>query len=404
MSDAGPDIPDRAKRVLGRLVDASARERIAISFASLALALIVGGLLLLASGAFATCGSPFLTLGGTQFCYNPIEVYNVMINGAIGSPYSIGLTLRETTLLILAGVAVAVTFQAGIFNIGTQGQFVLGGLAGAAVVQYTAGFLPANAVGGLLLFIFGLIGAGLAGALYGALPGILLAYYDANEVITTIMLNFIAGAVAFTAVRSFLREGAAVQTAIIPDYAVPPAIFFPEAASFSVLIFIPTLLIAFGAHYMLQNSTLGYNIRLSGEQPEAAEYSGVDAKKVIVRTFTLSGILGGLTGGVFVFMVLGYWQPSVPQVGFDGITVSVLAANNPLGVIPAAALFGVIKSGAIALDLQLGVPRQLAGVLRGIIILFVAMPEFMRMIGRRFGLGESSAKPTRVPETEDNDD
>jgi simple sugar transport system permease protein len=101
-------------------------------------------------------------------------------------------------------------------------------------------------------------------------------------------------------------------------------------------------------------------------------------------------------------MVLGYWQASVPQVGFDGITVSVLAANNPLGVIPAAALFGVVKSGAIALDLQLGVPRQLAGVLRGIIILFVAMPEFMRMIGRNLGLGESSSTP--VVETEDNDD
>ncbi|WP_323192261.1 ABC transporter permease [Halostella sp. PRR32] len=404
MSDAGPKLPDRAKRILGRLVDASARERILISFASLALALVVGAILLLASGAFATCGSPFLVFGGIEFCYNPIEVYRVMLNGAIGSPYSIGLTLRETTLLILAGVAVAVTFQAGIFNIGTQGQFVVGGLAGAALVQYTADILPANAVGGILLFVLGLAAAGVAGALYGALPGVLLAYYDANEVITTIMLNFIATAVAFTTVRSFLREGAAVQTALVPDYAVPPSIVFPEASSFSVLIFIPTLLIAFGAHYMLKNSPLGYNIRLSGEQPAAAKYSGVDAKRVIVRTFTLSGLIGGLTGGVFVFMVLGYWQPSVPQVGFDGITVSVLAANNPLGVIPAAALFGVIKSGAIALDLQLGVPRQLAGVLRGIIILFVAMPEFMRMIGRKFGLGETSATPAQEGITEENDD
>ncbi|WP_205596851.1 ABC transporter permease [Halostella salina] len=402
MSGSGPNLPDRLERILGRMVDASTRERILISFASLALALAVGAVLLLLSGAVATCESPFLTLGGTQFCYNPIEVYRVMLNGAIGSPYSLGLTLRETTLLILAGVAVAVTFQAGIFNIGTQGQFIFGGLAGAAAVQYTASLVPANAIGGLVLFAFGMLVAGLAGALYGALPGVLLAYYDANEVITTIMLNFIAGAVAFTAVRSFLREGAAVQTALIPDHAVPPAILFPEASSFSVLIFIPTLLIAVGAHYMLKNSTLGYNIRLSGEQPAAAEYSGVDAKRVIVRTFTLSGLLGGLAGGVFVFMVLGYWQPSVPQVGFDGITVSVLAANNPLGVIPAAALFGVIKSGAIALDLTLGVPRQLAGVLRGIIILFVAMPEFMRMIGRNLGLGDSSS--TAPAGTEANDD
>jgi simple sugar transport system permease protein len=388
MSDAedGP-LPERARDTLARLVDASARERLLLSVASLALALFVGAVLLLVSGAMAACGSPFLTLGGTEFCYNPIEVYSVMLNGAFGSAYTIGLTLRETTMLILAGVAVAVTFQAGIFNIGTQGQFVVGGLAGAAAVQFSADLLPANVVGGLLLFVIGMGAAGLAGAVYGGLPGVLLAYYEANEVITTIMLNFIASAVAFTTVRSFLRQGSAVQTAQIPDYAVPPNIVFPQSASFSILIFIPTLLIAFGAYYLLKNSPLGYNIRLSGEQPPAAEYSGVDAKAVIVRTFTLSGLIGGLTGGVFVFMVLGYWQPSVPQVGFDGITVSVLAANNPLGVIPAAALFGVIKSGAIALDLQLGVPRQLAGVLRGIIILFVAMPEFMRMLGRHLGLG-----------------
>ena len=402
MSDSGPKLPERAKRLLGRLVNASASERLLISFASLALALLIGAILLLLSGAVATCGSPFLTLVGTGFCYNPIEVYHVMLNGAVGSPYSIGLTLRETTLLILAGVAVAVTFQAGIFNIGTQGQFVFGGLAGAATMQYTASLLPTNVVGGLVLFALGMLVAGLAGTLYGALPGVLLAYYDANEVITTIMLNFIASAVAFTAVRSFLRKGDAVQTAPVPDYATPPAIFFPQASSFSVLIFVPVLLIAVGAHFMLNNSTLGYNIRLSGEQPAAAKYSGVDAKQVVVRTFTLSGLVGGLAGGVFVFMVLGYWQPSVPQVGFDGITVSVLAANNPLGVVPAAALFGVIKSGAVALDLQLGVPRQLAGVLRGIIILFVAMPEFMRMIGRNLGLGDSSTAPPAGTEATDD--
>lgn len=401
MSDDGTPLPNSVERVLGRLVDATAKERLLLSIASLVLALIVGAILLFVSGAFATCRDPALVLGGSQFCYDPINVYNVMFNGAFGSMYNIGLTLRQTTLLIIAGVAVAVTFKAGIFNIGTQGQFILGGLASAAAVQYTAGALPENIVGGVILLTIGLLAAAIAGGLYGALPGALLAYYDANEVITTIMLNFIAGAVAFTLVRGFLRPGAAVQTALIPEHAQLPSIVFPASTSFTLLVFVPTLLIAVGAYFLLKNTTLGYNIRLSGEQEAAAEYSGVDAKSVIVRTFTLSGILGGLTGGVFVFMVLGYWQPSVPQVGFDGITVSVLAANNPLGVIPAATLFGAIKSGAVALDLQLGVPRQLAGVLRGIIILFIAMPEFMRLIGRRLGLGETAT--TEGIMGEDND-
>lgn len=391
----------RGRRVVSWLVEASTEERLLISLASLVLSLLVGALLLLGSGWLATCREPFLVLGATELCYNPVNIYAVMFDGAFGSPVSIARTLRQTTLLMLAGAAVAITFRAGIFNIGTQGQFILGGLACGAVVPAAAGLFPENAVGGIALLVIGFLAAGVVGALYGALPGVLLAYYEANEVITTIMLNIIAAGFASAITREFLREGAAVQTPSIPDYARPPNLLFPAGGRFTIVVLIPSLVLVIGTYFLLTNTSYGYDIRLSGLQPEAAEYSGVDAKAVIVRTFTLSGFIGGLSGAVFLFMVLGYFNPNgVPSIGFDGITVSVLAANNPIGVIPASLLFGAIKSGSLSLGIATEAPRELAGVLRGIIILFIAMPEAIRLLGIHSGI---AGRPAGPPAEEDQD-
>jgi len=390
--DGGPG--GRVLQVLEWLAAASREERLLISLVSLSLSLIAGGLLLLGSGWLATCDEAFLVFGSVRLCYNPVNIYAVMFDGAFGSPVSVARTLRQTTLLMLAAAAVAITFRAGIFNIGTQGQFVLGGLVCGAVVPAAAGFLPANALGGFGLLLIGFLTAGIAGALYGALPGVLLAYYEANEVITTIMLNIIATGFATAITREFLRQGEAVQTPQIPEYAVPPNLLFPPGGRFTVLILVPAVVLVVGAYFLLNNTSYGYDIRLSGQQPPAAAYSGVDAESVIVRTFTLSGFIGGLTGAVFLFMVLGYFNPNgVPAVGFDGIAVSVLAANNPLGVIPASLLFGAIKSGSLSLGIQTEAPRELAEVLRGIIILFIAMPEAIRLLGVRSGLVERPGSP-----------
>jgi simple sugar transport system permease protein len=379
---------DTGRRIATWLIKASRHERLLISLVALLFSLLVGAVILLGSGLLTECREPFLTLAGGTFCYNPVNIYGVMIEGAIGSSFNLAVTLQQTTMLILVGAAVAISFRAGIFNIGTQGQFVLGGLACAAVVPELAPMLPANLVGGVILI---LLGAGLAmvvGAIYGALPGALLAYYDANEVITTIMLNFIATGFAFAAVREVLRRETGIQTAQIPKYAQLSPVFFPSGVPFTTIALMLAIGVAVGTYLILNNTSFGYDIRVSGLQPPAAEYSGVNAEHLIVGTMAISGAIGGLVGAIFVLMVLGYWQPGVPGIGFDGITVSVLAANNPLGVIPAALLFGVIKSGGIALDLQLGVPRELAETLRGIIILFVAMPESIRLLGLKLGIAE----------------
>ncbi|WP_396612751.1 ABC transporter permease [Haloferax sp. S1W] len=394
-----------AKSVLRRLVNASTAERILISFAALFMAVVVGAVIVLVSGRVATCQTAATTLFGLGFCYDPVEVYLVLFNGALGGPFLLddpalfnpnwnplnfgfGLTLKETTLLIFTGLSVAVAFRAGLFNIGTQGQLILGALATALFALFVAPFLPAGILGGLILIPLAILVGAFVGGLYGAIPGALKAYADANEVITTIMLNFIAAQVAFVLVSEFFRnpDSQVVETAPIPDWGTLLPVAFPNGGDFSLLALAFGLALVVAVWYLLEQTSIGYDLRTSGEQPEAAEYGGVDAKRTTVTSMFLSGALGGVGGAIWVLMVMGKWQAGVPSLGFDGITVTILAGNNPFGIIPAALLFGTLKSGSLAVQFGTGVPKQLVGVLRGLIILFVAMPEFFRMIGSTINL------------------
>jgi simple sugar transport system permease protein len=240
------------------------------------------------------------------------------------------------------------------------------------------------------LIPLGLLAGAVVGGAWGALPGALKAYANANEVITTIMLNTVAANVAFFLVASYFvpPEAANIQTADVPGEAVIPnlpfGIAFQPRNRFSLIALVVGIAFVGAVFYLFTRTAFGYDLRTSGLQPDAAEYSGVDAKRMIVSSMTLSGALGGVGGAMFVLMVEGKWLTQVPALGFDGITVSILAGNNPLGVGFAALLFGVLKSGAQAVDFATEVPKQLVGVLRGLIILFVAMPEFFRMVGAKF--------------------
>jgi simple sugar transport system permease protein len=395
------------KTRLRRLVEASAAERFAISFAALVMAVLVGAVIVLVSGRIATCRTAATTLFGVGFCYDPLEVYLVLFNGALGNPFSLNapglfadnwqlfnfglaLTLKETTLLVFTGLSVAVAFRAGLFNIGTQGQLILGALATGLFALFASQVLPATALGALVLIPAAILVGAVVGGLYGAIPGALKAYADANEVITTIMLNFIAAQVAFVVVSEYFRnpDSQVVETTPLPDFATiqPVSSFlpfgFPGSGDFSILALLFAFALVGVVYFVLERTSFGYDLRTSGIQPEAAEYGGVDAKRTTVTSMFLSGALGGIGGAVWVLMVIGKWKAGVPSLGFDGITVSILAGNNPLGVFPAALLFGTLKSGSVAVQFQTGVPKQLVGVLRGLIILFVAMPEFFRLLGR----------------------
>ena len=384
---------DRARRILERLVAASAVERILISSAALVLSVLLGALLVLIAGRMTTCtASDAVYYFGTGFCYDPVLVFDRLFLGALGEPFGGGwspegqfsVTLRETTLLIFTGLSVALAFRAGIFNIGTQGQMVVGGLA-TAVLVLRAADLVAGVAGTLVLIPFGVVVGAVFGGLYGAIPGLLKAYADANEVITTIMLNFIATGVTLYLVSGAFKdpESAANQTVPLPEYAQFPTVLFGGRQDFSLVALVFGVLAVGGLYYLLEHTAFGYDIRTSGIQPDAAEYGGVDAERTIVASLTLSGAFGGVAGAMYVMMVLGTFQSGLPSYGFDGITVSILAGNNPVGVVFAALLFGVLKSGTTVVQFATDVPPQLVGVLRGLIILFVAMPEFFRLMGRR---------------------
>ena len=384
---------DQARRVLERLVTASAAERVLISSAALVLSILLGAVLVLIAGRMTTCtASEAVYYFGTGFCYDPVVVFDRLFLGALGDPFSGGwspdgqfsVTLRETTLLLFTGLSVALAFRAGIFNIGTQGQMVVGGLATALLVLWASSFVS-GLVGTIVLIPLGVAVGAVFGGLYGAIPGLLKAYADANEVITTIMLNFIATGVTLYLVSDTFKdpESPANQTVPLPEYAQFPTVLFGGRQDFSLVALGFGVLAIGGLYYLLEHTAFGYDIRTSGLQPDAAEYGGVAAKRTIVASLTLSGAFGGVAGAMYVMMVLGTFQSGLPSYGFDGITVSILAGNNPIGVGVAALLFGVLKSGTIVVQFATDVPPQLVGVLRGLIILFVAMPEFFRMAGRR---------------------
>nr|WP_096393021.1 ABC transporter permease [Halorubrum trapanicum] len=373
MSDVGPShVRAALDRIVDRMLRASVLERIAIAIVSTTLALVIG------AGIVALSG------------YDAVEFVYSLVYGAVGELSNVAFTLRQSTMLILAGVAVAVAFRAGVLNIGVQGQFVVGGFAATLAILFLAPLLPGNALVGVALMIVAGGAAVAAGGAYAALPGLMKAYADANEVITTIMLNFIASGVVYFLLDAYLRPpgAAAPNTEAFPDYVDLPGFAF-GSPSFSVIGFaIALLTVAVVYVYMTQTGS-GYDLVTSGYQEPAAKYSGVDPNRMIVRTMTLSGMIAGLAGALFAVMILGYYSDpnTFPTFGFDAIAVSLLAANNPLGVIPAGLLFGGLDAGGQYIGFTLDVPSELVDGVIGLIVLFVAAPELFRAAGRYTGLG-----------------
>jgi ABC-type uncharacterized transport system permease subunit len=362
----------RLEAIGRRLAGVGGLERIVIGLSSATTALLIGLVIVAATG------------------YSPVEFLTEMVRGIFGSERGIALTLRESTIYILSGVSVAVAFRAGIFNIGVHGQLILGGIAAVVSILALAPLLPENTVSGWVLIGIGSVVGIIVGGLYGAIPGLLKAYADANEIITTIMLNFIAlGVGLFLLNGPFQGEGIQeARTDSLPSYVEFPQLFF-SSGSFSLVGLAVALLTVVAMSYLLTQTRVGYDMVTSGKQEAAAIYSGVRARRTIVVTMTLSGMIAGLAGAVFGVMVLsGFVNPNgINTYGFDAIAVSLLAANNPLGVVPAGFLFGALDSAGSHIRINSDVPVQLIDGIIGLVVLFVAVPELFRMAAERTGLG-----------------
>ena len=330
--------------------------------AAVAAAFVVGGLLVLAVGD------------------RPLLTYELLIGSALTWPDGIGYTLFYATPLIFTGLAVAVAFRCGLLNIGAEGQLYVAAFA-TAWAGITFANLPA-----LVLVPLCFLAAIVSGGAWGAIPGVLKARFGAHEVITTIMLNFVAVALAsyFTQYHYKPPGDPILETVAIGDAARIPRLGrflpgFPERIPANVA-FLVALVACLLVYLFLWRTRFGFEIRATGASPAAAQYGGIATGRQVVLAMAISGALAGM---VAINEVLGYryryYDGFSAGYGFTGIAVALLGRNHPLGVIVAALLFGALLRGGLFVDIFTEhVSKDLVMVLQGLIILFVAAEAIFR--------------------------
>lgn len=300
---------------------------------------------------------------------NPWSVLLVLWNGAFGSAYSTGLTIFYATPLMLTGLAVALPFKTGLFNIGAEGQLTMGAL-GATLAGLACAGVPSL----LAVPLVGLA-AFAAGGAWGFIPGWLKAYRGSHEVITTIMLNFIAAGLASWAVLNVVRSTSSQNPEserLAESLLLSPFTLF-EGAPVTPAVFL-ALAAAVMVWFLLARTTAGFRARAVGAAVEVAETAGIDARRTQVMAMVIGGGMAGLVGVVEVLGNAGRLRLGFsPDYGFIGIPVALLARSHPIGLIFSALLFGALHKGASELDLEtLYVTRDLSNVIQAFVILAVS--------------------------------
>ncbi|MFN8589508.1 MAG: ABC transporter permease [Candidatus Eisenbacteria bacterium] len=315
---------------------------------------------LIAVAAALAAGAVFISAIGEK----PLEIYALLFREAFGTGYGLGQTLFRATPLVFTGLAVALAFRAGLFNVGVEGQLYVGGFAAAVVGAYAP--LP-----GALAGIAAVLAAALAGGTWGAIPGALKARFGAHEVINTIMLNFVAFSLVSWAGRALFLP-ATVHTRDVAEGAWLPRldVFVPALrgapANVSLLL---ALALAFATGLLLFRTRLGYELRAVGLNATAAEFGGVAIGRAQWLAMALSGALAGLGGSNFVLGYKHYFELGFSGgAGFIGIAVALLGRNHPVGVLVASLFFGALSYGALVVNQR--VPRELVEVLMALVILF----------------------------------
>ncbi len=308
---------------------------------------------------------------------DPFQSFYALFQGAFLNPRALPETLVATTPYIFLGLGVALGFRAGLFNIGAEGQFYIGALFGV-FIGYGLHGLPS-----IVHLPLALAAGILGGFLWAAGPGILKARLGAHEVITTIMLNY----VAFALVNYLINDGPMVdKTSSAPrtPYIDPSAqlpLLVPGTRLHAGLIL--ALLTIPAVWFLLQRSTLGFRIRTVGFSPTAARAAGMSVAWTIVATMGISGALAGLAGADEVLGVSHYMPPSFSTgYGFDAIAVALLARSNPWAILPAALLFGALSSGSRFMQFQTQVPADVISIVQATVIMFVAAPVLFQWIFR----------------------
>ena len=344
--------------------DGAWRELFMVPLAAVMLALLFGALIMM-----ATSVSPATIL----------QSFIAMARGSVGSLHAISETLTATIPLVLAGLGIGLAFRAGLFNIGAEGQMVVGGLA-AAIASFSLTGLPSIIHLPLVLMV------GLAvGALYAAIAGFLRATTGAHEVISTIMLNLIS----FRLLDYFLRqpfiqkEGRSdpISKAVLESAELPRLLSFLDGnlrLHAGLFIMLAAVLLVY---WLLYRSKLGFAFRISGENPQAARYAGIRSGLTIILAMAIAGALAGLAGATQITGVLGRASPGFSAgIGFDAIAVALLGRSHPVGILLAGLLFGALEAGGRQMQVDAGVSIDLISIIQALIIIFVAAPLLVKRI------------------------
>jgi len=343
----------------------SALQQLMIPTLAVFVAVVIGGLVIWVAGG------------------NPFDAYAGLIEGSFGSAKALSETAVWATPYIFAGLAVALAFKGGLFNIGAEGQLAFGAVA-AAWVGYELPDLLKISIPPFLHITLTILAGVLAGAIWGGIPGYLKAKWGGHEVINTIMMNYIA-----LNLTSFLLNGSmkdpnplnvSARTPLIAESARIPVIFPGYRLHWG---FVLALVIAFAVWFLLWKTTQGFQIRTAGLNPDAARYAGISVQRVIVLTMILSGALAGLAGAIEVTGLnyrheLGFST----GYGFDAIAIALLGKTHPLGVVLAAILFGAMRNGATLMQFRTQIPVDVISVIQALILLFVAADAIVRFIFR----------------------
>lgn len=351
--------PDRASRQLGINKEAARTEGLPgirrdiggllIGAVAVFTGLVAGGLLILATGN------------------NPVFAYKALFNGALGSPYGIGESLVETMPLLLSGLAVALAFQGSLFNIGVEGQLAMGAISAAILGLAVHGLPPVVHITACLL-----VGT-VAGAAWAAIPGYLKAKRGVHEVISTIMMNYIA--FNFTAYLVLPGGPLAASdvmgaTIRIENSATLPLLLRGTRLTPGILIAGVMMILVW---FLLSRTRLGYRIRMVGKNREAAECAGINILQTMVACMTISGGLAGLAGALEITGVLHrFFYTFSPGYGFEAIAIALIGQLNPFGVSVAALLFGILSSGSVLMQTQTNVSIYVIQVFSGVIVIFIA--------------------------------
>ncbi len=364
-----------------RLIVALTGPNVTVTILAFVLALTVGAVLIAVSDDQAREALGYVTARPSDFFGYAWEAirssYGAMVRGAVGSPNNLAESLLAATPLILAGLAVALPFRAGLFNIGGEGQVIGGGMF-AAWVGFTFTGLPL-AIHLPLAVLAGLLG----GALMGFIPGILKTRTGAHEVITTIMLNNIAIVVLEYALSTKVFLGpTSIQPKALPiaEGARLPT-FFGSRLNAGIIL---ALVAAVVVYYLMERSSRGFEIEAVGLNPNAATSAGMSVSRATVFTLAAAGALAGLAGAGQALGVSagGLTSGFSGGLGFDGITVALLGRSRVPGTVAAGLLFGALEVGGRAMQASAGINLDLVGVIQALVIIFVAAPALVRALFR----------------------